>query len=103
SRPDAHASEDLPDRDPLPPVVKPAPPRHAVNVRRDFGPRKLEELLPRPRDLLVDEAEAPKSPSLQVGVRCRPVREDGPLLRGELPGRQQTFRLRLSSQLLHPR
>src|SRR6202022_3620623 len=61
---DARTAKDFRDGDSLPPVVVPAPARHAVDVGRDLDSRQPEKLLPCPGDFLVDEAEAPKGPGL---------------------------------------
>src|SRR5438309_6914621 len=94
-RPDAHATKDFWNRDALPPIVEPTPARHAMNVGRDFDPRQVEEFLPRPGKLFLDQAEASKRPGLQVDPGRGSVREHGPLFREHLTGRQALARLRL--------
>src|SRR6266568_389710 len=92
--PDARAAKNFRDGDALPAIVVPAPPRHAVDVGRDLDSRQLEKLFPGPGHFVVDEAEAPKAPGLQISARRLSVSEDGPLLRKDLPGRQPHALLR---------
>src|SRR5258705_13314739 len=58
-----------------------------MDVRRHRYGRERPELWPRPRDLALQEPEAPERPARRVESRREAVGQDGPLLGQELSGR----------------
>src|SRR5215468_3302535 len=82
----------LPPVDPAESGVEAAPPRDAMDVRRDFGRRQRPQLLVVECDLLLDLAEDPQLPGGDVDVRNVPRVENGPLL-GQVLARRQTRRV----------
>src|SRR5262249_7482606 len=79
--------DDGADVHPLPRVVQARPARDAVNVGRQRDARQPQELLPRPRHGVGDEAEAAERPALRIEARRQSIGEHRPLLRQHLAGR----------------
>src|SRR5262249_25990715 len=75
---------DLADRHAAKARIEPGPARHAVDVADDLGARELEELLPRPAHVFLDQTETAEAPPAGIQAAREPPGQHRPLLRQHL-------------------